>query len=67
MFAPMGWDSFGLPAENAAIENNVHPKIWTEKYFKYEITVKKMGLSYDWDREISTCQVDYYKHEQMIF
>ncbi len=65
---PMGWDSFGLPAENAAIENNVHPKIWTEKnILNMKSQLKKMGLSYDWDREISTCQVDYYKHEQMIF
>ena len=65
---PMGWDSFGLPAENAAIENNVHPKKWTESNISnMKRQLKRMGLSYDWDRELSTCQVDYYKHEQMIF
>ncbi len=65
---PMGWDSFGLPAENAAIENNVDPKYWTEKNIKnMKNQLKKMGLSYDWKREISTCDADYYKHEQKIF
>ncbi len=65
---PMGWDSFGLPAENAAKQNNLDPKIWTEK----NITVmknqlKKLGLSIDWDREISTCSKEYYKHQQKFF
>ncbi|MDC3063458.1 leucine--tRNA ligase [Alphaproteobacteria bacterium] len=65
---PMGWDSFGMPAENAAISNNVHPKSWTEKNIKNMKTqLKKMGLSYDWSKEISTCKSDYYKHEQKIF
>ena len=65
---PMGWDSFGLPAENAAISNNVHPKSWTEKNIQNMKTqLKKMGLSYDWSKEISTCNSDYYKHEQKIF
>ncbi len=65
---PMGWDSFGLPAENAAISNNVHPKSWTEKNIKNMKTqLKKMGLSYDWSKELSTCNSEYYKHEQKIF
>ena len=65
---PMGWDSFGLPAENAAISNNVHPKTWTEKNIKNMKTqLKKMGLSYDWSKELSTCDSEYYKHEQKIF
>ena len=65
---PMGWDSFGLPAENAAISNNVHPKSWTENNIKNMKTqLKRMGLSYDWSKEISTCDSEYYKHEQKIF
>ena len=65
---PMGWDSFGLPAENAAISNNVHPKSWTEKNIQnMKAQLKKMGLSYDWSKELSTCSSDYYKHEQDIF
>ena len=65
---PMGWDSFGLPAENAAISNNVHPKSWTENNIQnMKIQLKKMGLSYDWSKELSTCNSEYYKHEQKIF
>lgn len=65
---PMGWDSFGLPAENAAIENNVHPSKWTNLNIEnMKSQLKKLGLSIDWDREISTCDVDYYKHEQEFF
>ena len=65
---PMGWDSFGMPAENAARQNNLSPKDWTESNIanmKYQL--KKIGLSIDWDREISTCSVDYYKHQQEFF
>ncbi len=65
---PMGWDSFGLPAENAAIENKIHPRDWTvQNIKKMKSQLKKMGLSYDWEKEISTCDVEYYKHEQKIF
>ena len=65
---PMGWDSFGLPAENAARENKVHPKDWTLKNINTMKTqLKKMGFSYDWDREISTSDKNYYYHEQKIF
>ena len=65
---PMGWDAFGLPAENAAISNKVHPKSWTEKNIQnMKAQLKKMGLSYDWSKELSTCTSDYYKHEQKIF
>jgi len=65
---PMGWDSFGMPAENAAKQNNLDPKIWTETNIKkMKVQLKKLGLSIDWDREISTCNEDYYKHQQGFF
>ena len=65
---PMGWDSFGMPAENAARENKLDPKIWTEKnILTMKTQLKKLGLSIDWDREISTCSEEYYKHQQLFF
>jgi leucyl-tRNA synthetase len=65
---PMGWDSFGLPAENASKANNLHPKIWTDKNIETMKTqLKMLGLSIDWDLEISTCDKEYYKHQQEIF
>ena len=65
---PMGWDSFGMPAENAARQNNLSPKDWTEKNISnMKSQLKRLGLSIDWDREISTCSVDYYKHQQEFF
>ncbi len=65
---PMGWDAFGLPAENAAKENNLHPKKWTEKNIsEMKRQLKLMGLSIDWGLEISTCDEEYYKHQQEIF
>ena len=65
---PMGWDSFGMPAENAARENNLDPKDWTEKNISVmKSQLKKLGLSIDWDREISTCSPEYYKHQQIFF
>ena len=65
---PMGWDSFGMPAENAARLHNLDPKSWTEKNIStMKIQLKKLGLSIDWDREISTCSEDYYKHQQKFF
>ena len=65
---PMGWDSFGMPAENAAKQNNLDPKDWTESNIsKMKSQLKKLGLSIDWDREISTCSEDYYKHQQKFF
>ena len=65
---PMGWDSFGMPAENAAKQNNLNPKEWTEKNIstmRYQL--KQLGLSIDWSREISTCSDEYYKHQQKFF
>ena len=65
---PMGWDSFGMPAENAAKQNNLNPKNWTEKNIKVmKSQLKMLGLSLDWDREISTCSPEYFKHQQKIF
>jgi len=65
---PMGWDSFGMPAENAARQNNLDPKSWTEKNISVmKSQLKKLGLSIDWDKEISTCSADYYKHQQEFF
>ena len=65
---PMGWDAFGLPAENASRLNNLHPKQWTEKNIEVmKNQLKMLGLSIDWDLEISTCNKDYYKHQQELF
>ncbi len=65
---PMGWDSFGMPAENAARQNNLDPKTWTEKnILNMKSQLKRLGLSIDWDREISTCKPEYYKHQQEFF
>jgi leucyl-tRNA synthetase len=65
---PMGWDSFGLPAENAAIENNVHPAKWTrENIAAMRAQFQSMGFSLDWSRELSTCEPDYYRHGQRLF
>ena len=65
---PMGWDSFGMPAENAAIQNNLHPKEWTNQNIStMKKQLKSLGFSIDWDREISTCDEKYYKHQQKYF
>ena len=65
---PMGWDSFGLPAENASKQNNLHPRKWTNENIKtMKNQLKKLGLSIDWEKEISTCDKDYYKHQQSLF
>ena len=65
---PMGWDAFGLPAENAAIQNSLHPEEWTLKNISsMKSQLKRLGLSIDWDKEVSTCDKNYYKHQQILF
>jgi len=65
---PMGWDAFGMPAENAAMENNIHPRVWTEKNIaNMKTQLQSMGISYDWDNELSTCDNDYIKQQQKLF
>jgi len=65
---PIGWDSFGLPAENAAIKHKSHPAEWTQKCIeRMTRQIKSLGISYDWDREVTTCKEDYYKWTQWLF
>ncbi|HSA59456.1 MAG TPA: leucine--tRNA ligase [bacterium] len=65
---PIGWDAFGMPAENAAIENKTHPAKWTDQNISsMQVQLRKMGFSYDWEREIATCRPEYYRWEQLVF
>ena len=68
IFQPMGWDSFGLPAENAAISNKIHPAKWTESNINHmKKQLRRLGYAYDWNHELSTSDPDYYKWEQWFF
>jgi leucyl-tRNA synthetase len=65
---PMGWDAFGLPAENAAIQNKLHPRVWTKKNIAVmKSQLQRLGLSIDWNKEVSTCDENYYKQQQSLF
>jgi leucyl-tRNA synthetase len=65
---PMGWDAFGLPAENAAIQNNTHPRVWTNNNIaEFQRVLRRFGFSFDWRREISTCEPEYYRWNQWFF
>ncbi len=68
VFQPMGWDAFGLPAENAAMQNKVAPAEWTYQNIKYmRLQLKRLGFSYNWDNEVATCRPEYYRWEQWLF